>query len=186
VVKLLVILQNKNRNMEYRKLVGVTGLGGLFELINSKADGGIVRSLEDKSTKFVSNRLHSFSHLESIEVYTTGENVNLVDVFLAMQASDQSLPDAGKVDEIKKYYSVVYPTMDFERVYGSDLKKMIKWFDLIIKNNIEIKLSEGGAEGLAAEAVSEKTTAASSKSAPKAAAVKNAPAKKINTPRKMA
>jgi hypothetical protein len=124
--------------------------------------------------------------LESIEVYTTGENVNLVDVFLAMQASDQSLPDAGKVDEIKKYYAVVYPTMDFERVYGSDLKKMIKWFDLIKKNNIEIKLSEGGAEGLAAEAVSEKTSAASSKAAPKAAAVKNAPAKKINTPRKMA
>jgi len=172
--------------MEYRKLVGVTGLGGLFELINSKADGGIVRSLEDKSTKFVSNRLHSFSHLESIEVYTTGENVNLADVFLAMQSSDKPLPDAVKVDEIKKYYEVVFPTMDFERVYGSDLKKMIKWFDLIKKNNIEIKLSEAGSESVASESVVEKTTASAAKSAPKAAAVKNAPAKKINTPRKMA
>jgi hypothetical protein len=173
--------------MEYRKLVGVTGLSGLFELINSKADGGIVRSLEDKTTKFVSNRLHSFSHLESIEVYTTGENVNLVDVFLAMESSSQALPDAGKTDEIKKYFEVVFPTMDFERVYGSDLKKMIKWYDQIKKNNIEIKLSEAGAEDLGKDNVAEKATASVSKSAaPKAAAVKNAPAKKINTPRKMA
>ena len=55
--------------MEYNKLVSVTGLGGLFELIASKADGGIVRSLEDKTTKFVSTRQHSFSHLESVEIY---------------------------------------------------------------------------------------------------------------------
>ncbi|MEY4703622.1 MAG: hypothetical protein RIR96_1519, partial [Bacteroidota bacterium] len=86
----------------------------------------------------------------------------------------------------KKYYEVVFPTMDFERVYGSDLKKMIKWFDLIKKNNIEIKLSEAGSESVASESVVEKTTASAAKSAPKAAAVKNAPAKKINTPRKMA
>ena len=57
--------------MDYNKLVSVTGMGGLFELISSKADSGIVRSLEDNSTKFVSTRIHSFSHLESIEVYTT-------------------------------------------------------------------------------------------------------------------
>jgi hypothetical protein len=57
--------------MEYSKLVSVTGLPGLFELLSSKADGGVVKSLEDKSTKFVSTRIHNFSHLESIEVFTT-------------------------------------------------------------------------------------------------------------------
>ena len=56
--------------MDYNKLVSITGLGGLFELMSSKADGGIMRSLEDKSTKFVSTRLHSFSHLESVEIFT--------------------------------------------------------------------------------------------------------------------
>lgn len=80
--------------MEYNKVVAVTGLGGLYELVSSKADSGIVRSLEDNSTKFVSTRVHSFSHLESIEVYTTRDNVNLVDVFLAMKASKEVLPDA--------------------------------------------------------------------------------------------
>ena len=173
--------------MEYNKLVAVTGLSGLFELISSKQDGGVVRSLEDKSTKFVSNRVHSFSHLESIEVFTNDENVNLSEVFIAMKNSTEKLPDANNVKDIQKYFEKVFPTMDFARVYGSDMKKMIKWFGILTQNNIEIKLSDGNADEPAAEAVVEKKTASSSKAAaPKAAAVKNAPAKKINTPRKMA
>ncbi len=79
--------------MEYSKLVAVTGLPGLFELLSSKTDGAIVRSLDDKSTRFVSTRIHNFSHLESIEVYTVRDNVNLVDIFTAMDAAGAKLPD---------------------------------------------------------------------------------------------
>jgi phosphoenolpyruvate carboxylase len=43
---------------------------------------------------------------------------------------------------VKKYFEKVYPDMDFERVYNSDLKKMIKWYEVLKKNNIEIKISE--------------------------------------------
>ena len=173
--------------MEYNKLVAVTGLSGLFELVSSKADGGIVRSLEDKSTKFVSNRVHSFSHLESIEVYTTGDNVNLSEIFIAMKNSSLSSPDANNAKEVKAYFEKVYPNMDFERVYGSDMKKMVKWLEILNKNNIEVKLSEASEEDTAAEAVAEKKTpTAKAAAAPKAAAVKNAPAKKVNAPRKMA
>ncbi len=128
--------------MEYSKLVAVTGLPGLFELINSKTDGAIVRSLDDKSTRFVSSRIHNFSHLESIEVYTVRDNVNLVDVLNAMGASSEKLPDEKDAAAIKKYFEKVYPDMDFERVYASDMKKMVKWFDILKKNNVEIKLSE--------------------------------------------
>ncbi len=78
--------------MEYNQLVAVSGLPGLFELVSSKADGGIVRSLEDSSTRFVSTRVHQFSHLESIEVYTIRENVNLVEVFKTMEKASISLP----------------------------------------------------------------------------------------------
>ncbi len=170
--------------MEYNKLVAVTGLGGLFELISSKADGGLVRSLEDKSTKFVSNRVHTFSHIESIEVYTTGDNVNLSEVFLAMKNSSEALPDAGNVSDIKNYFGKVFPTMDFERVYGSDMKKMIKWFEIISKNNIDIKLSESAGEENQEPIAEKKTVASTAQAAPKA--VKNAPAKKVNAPRKMA
>ncbi|MEO6232231.1 MAG: DUF5606 domain-containing protein [Ferruginibacter sp.] len=170
--------------MEYNRLVSVTGLSGLYELMSSKADGGIVKSLDDKSTKFVSTRLHSFSHLESIEVFTTGENVNLVDVFTAMKASDVTLPD-GKADAkaIKGYFENVYPTMDFDRVYGSDMKKMVKWFGQLTANDIEIKLSENPDQDNAAHDV---VTPKAKANETKQASVKSAPPKKINSPRKMA
>ncbi|MBL0145840.1 MAG: DUF5606 domain-containing protein [Chitinophagaceae bacterium] len=168
--------------MEYNKLVSVTGLSGLFELISSKADGGVVRSLEDNTTKFVSNRIHQFSHLESIEIYTTGDNVNLVDVLTAMKSSSEKLPDANDAKAIKAYFEKIYPSMDFERVYGSDMKKMVKWFSIIDKAGIEIKLSDAG------ESVAQENIVAKAKpTEQKTASVKNnAPAKKINTPRKMA
>ena len=78
--------------MEYNKLISITGFSGLFELVSSKNDGAIVKSLEDQSTKFVSSRLHQFSHLESIEIYTTDENVNLVEIFQAIKNASNPLP----------------------------------------------------------------------------------------------
>ena len=126
--------------MEYSKIISVTGLGGLYELTGSKTDGAIVRSLEDGSTKFVSSRVHNFSHLESIEVYTNRENVNLADVFRAMQESSEPLPDTKDANAIKAYFEQVYPDMDFDRVYASDMKKMVKWFSILQKCNIDIKL----------------------------------------------
>ena len=133
--------------MEYSKIISITGLGGLYELTGSKTDGAIVRSLEDGSTKFVSSRVHNFSHLESIEVYTNHENVNLVDVFKVMQQSSEPLPDAKDAKAIKAYFEKVYPDMDFDRVYASDMKKMVKWFSILQNNNVEIKLrNEGEAE----------------------------------------
>jgi hypothetical protein len=128
--------------MEYSKLVAVTGLPGLFELINSKTDGAIVRSLDDKSTRFISSRIHQFSQLESIEVYTVRDNVNLVDIFQAMDKAGGSLPDDKDAAGVKKYFEKVFPDMDFERVYNSDMKKMVKWFAILKKNDVEIKLTE--------------------------------------------
>lgn len=173
--------------MEFNKLVSVTGMPGLFELLSSKADGGVVRSLEDKSSKFVSNRIHSFTSLDGIEVYTTKDNVPLAEVFLAMQESKETMPEANAdAAAIKAYFSKVYPDMDFERVYSSDMKKMVKWFNVLKKNDVEIKLpSEVSEDDAAADATPEKKPTAKA-ATPKAAAIKNAPAKKINSPRKMA
>lgn len=126
--------------MDYSKIISVTGMGGLYELAGSKNDGAIVRSLEDGSTKFVSSRVHNFSHLESIEVYTNRDNVNLTDVFKAMQASSEPLPQDKDAKAVKAYFEKVYPDMDFDRVYASDMKKMVKWFAVLQKNNIDIKL----------------------------------------------
>lgn len=126
--------------MDYNKIVSVTGLTGLFELLSSKSDGAVVRSLEDNSTKFVSTRQHNFSHLESIEVFTVKDNTNLADVFNNMKKSKEKMPDAkadGKV--LKAYFEKVYPDLDFDRVYASDMKKMIKWLAILEKNKIKIE-----------------------------------------------
>ncbi|MBA2248827.1 MAG: DUF5606 domain-containing protein [Chitinophagaceae bacterium] len=138
--------------MDYNKIISVTGLSGLYELVTSKADGAVVRSLEDKSTRFVSSRLHNFSHLESIEVFTVTNNTNLADVFTAMNNSSEKLPDAkAEGKELKSYFEKVYPDLDFDRVYASDMKKMIKWLGILKDNKIDIAAKtteneEGGEE----------------------------------------
>ena len=125
--------------MEYRKIISVTGLPGLFELVSSKNDGALIRSLEDMTTRFVSSRVHNFSHLESIEVYTTGDNVNLAQVLLAMQASSTPLPEEKDAAAVRTYFAEVYPDMDFERVYNSDMKKMVRWLAILGKVGVTIE-----------------------------------------------
>ncbi len=137
--------------MEYGKLIAVTGMPGLYELVSSKTDGAIVRSLDDNSTKFASTRQHQFSHLESIEVYTVRENVNLTDILKAMETAGGKLPDEKDAKAIKAYFEKVYPDLDFERVYTSDMKKMVKWYSIIKAKNIEIKLTEQPEEVVAEE-----------------------------------
>jgi hypothetical protein len=135
-------------------------------LINTKSDGAIVRSLDDKSTRFASSRIHNFSHLETIEVYTVSDNVNLAEVFQAMENSSGSLPDTKDNNAIRKYFEKVYGDIDFERVYNSDLKKMIKWFEVLKSNNVEIKLSEPEPEEEEVEETPEPAKAESKKESP--------------------
>jgi len=171
------LIKNSHAFMEYNKIIAVTGLPGLYELLSSKSDGAIVRSLEDRSTRFVSSRVHNFSHLESIEVYTVRDNVNLVDVLKAMEAGSEKLPDEKDNAALKAYFSKVYPDLDFDRVYSSDLRKMVKWFAVLKSNNIEIKLSEQEEEAAAEETVETEETPAPKKKAATVAKEKQTAAK---------
>lgn len=125
--------------MDYREIVSVTGIGGLFQLLATKSDGAIVRNLADKSTKFIPARLHNVTPLESIEVYTTGDNVRLHEVFEKMKEHEGvALPDTKKADNntIKGYFKQIFPEFDDERVYVSDMKKMVKWFEILKENEL--------------------------------------------------
>lgn len=170
--------------MDYNRIISVTGLGGLYELLSSKSDGAIVKSLEDKSTRFVSSRVHHFSHLESIEVYTQRENVNLVDVFNAMEGSEERLPSEKDPAAITSYFQKVYPEMDFERVYASDMKKMVKWFRILKDNDVVIKLSEAAEDATEEEQKEEEPVAEAVAAVPEPEAKpkkKAAPKKKKET-----
>lgn len=138
--------------MEYSKLIAVSGLSGLFELLTSKSDGAIAKSLENDTTQFISSRAHQFSHLESIEVFTTRENVFLAEVFIAMGKSKEALPNEKEAKSVEAYFKKTYPNMDFTRVYASDMKKMIKWFAQLQKHKVEPTLPEADEEAEAKEA----------------------------------
>lgn len=138
--------------MEYREIVAVTGLSGLYQLMTTKSDGAIVRSVADKTTKFISARQHNVTPLESIEVYTTGDNVRLQVVFMKMLENETSNPAAAiKTSDnnaVKSYFKNIFPEFDEERVYVSDMKKMLKWFE-ILKSNDLLKYEEPNEEAIA-------------------------------------
>jgi hypothetical protein len=123
--------------MKYNELVAISGLSGLFQLLSTKSDGAIVKNLEDNSTKFVPARLHNVTPLDSIEVFTREDNVRLFEVFMSFKENEDSAGefDISKADnkKIKEYFAKMFPAHDKDRVYVSDMKKMIKWFAILKK-----------------------------------------------------
>lgn len=142
--------------MQYREIVAVTGLSGLFQLLTTKSDGAIVRSVAEKTTKFISARQHNVTPLESIEVYTTGDNVRLQTVFQKMQEQEAAFPpSAVKTNDnaaIKAYFKNIFPEFDEERVYVSDMKKMLKWYEILKADNLLVFEEEATEEAPAEEA----------------------------------
>ena len=125
--------------MDYREIVAVTGMGGLYQLKATKNDGAIVRNLDDNTVKFLPARLHTVTPLESIEVYTISDNVRLHEVFLKMKENEGVAKPNIKTannNDIKAYFKGIFPEFDEERVYVSDMKKMLKWFEVLQKNDM--------------------------------------------------
>lgn len=123
--------------MKYNELVAISGLSGLFQLLSTKSDGAIVKNLEDNSTKFVPARLHNVTPLDSIEVFTEEDNVRLFEVFMSFKKNEESAGafDVSKADnkKMKEHFGKLFPAYDKDRVYVSDMKKMIKWFAILKK-----------------------------------------------------
>jgi hypothetical protein len=125
--------------MEYRQIVAVTGLSGLYQLMSTKNDGAIVRSLTDKNIKFVSARIHNITPLESIEIYTTGDNVRLHEILEKIKEDDTQVAvlNSKKDDKATKaYFRTILPDFDEERVYTSDIRKVLKWYEILKANDL--------------------------------------------------
>lgn len=114
-------------------------MGGLFKMESHKPSGLIVTSLTEGWTKFVSNREHLFSPLDNISIYTANDTVELLDVMLkAYEQKTNNPPVDAKSDNatLSAYFEKVLPEYDREKVHISDIKKFIKWFQILDEKGI--------------------------------------------------
>jgi len=124
--------------MEFSKIVSVQGQPGLFETLNVRGDGLIVKSLDGGKAHFVSARNAGFSLLENISIYTQTDAEPLKEVFKIIAEKKIKLPDHKKSDNdtLKKFFKEVLPEYDEDQVYISDIKKVIKWYNILEEKKI--------------------------------------------------
>lgn len=115
--------------MELKEILAISKLPGLFQIVASRDNGLIVTPLGEDKRKFVASRQHMFTPLENITVYTNTDSVELSEIFKLMKAGKVTMPDPKSDDKtIRKYFTELMPDHDQQRVYVSDIKKMMKWF----------------------------------------------------------
>lgn len=124
--------------MKYRHIVSITGMSGLYQLLNTKSNGAFVKSLEDLSNKFIASRSHQVTPLESIEIYTNDENIYLHEVLEKLKSVDDKIEklDFKDTKTFVATFAEAVPEYDTERVYNSDIKKILKWYLLLKKNDL--------------------------------------------------
>lgn len=125
--------------MRFRDITSITGMGGLFKMESHKPSGLIVTSLTEGWTKFVSNREHLFSPLDNISIYTANDTVELLDVLLAaFEQKADNPPIDVKSDNaaLSAYFEKILPEYDREKVHISDIKKFIKWFQILDEHGV--------------------------------------------------
>ncbi len=137
--------------MDLKEIVSVSNLPGLHKVVAQRNDGLIVQQLGEERSKFASSRSHMFTPLDGITIYTEDDSATLSDVLWTMkQLSETNTPPNGKKAssaELSEYFRKVLPDYDEERVYVSDIKKLLKWYELL------------DAHGLITEPVAEEETA---------------------------
>ncbi len=124
----------------------ISGKGGLFKVFKPAKSGVILESLDDTKAKLVATANHKLSILSEISIYTTAKEgtVALGDVLKKIHTSfgnDLGLDAEADASELKSFLKSVLPEYDEERVYVSDIKKLVKWYGVIMKFAPEIILS---------------------------------------------
>ncbi|MEJ5992935.1 DUF5606 domain-containing protein [Pedobacter sp. Du54] len=118
--------------MNLRGIVAVSGRPGLFKLIGQNKGGYVLEGLDAQKLKIVANvSTTKLASLEDITIYGEEQEIKLIDV-LAKIAGHKNVPDA-KVDgnALKAFFDEVAPGYDKEKVYSSDMKKIIVWYNLL-------------------------------------------------------
>lgn len=120
--------------MEFNKIIAVTGKPGLFEVVSQTKTGIIVESLTDKKRIPILST-HNVSLLENIAIFTYNEEVPLLTVFKSIyekEAGKETISHKESGAKLTSFFSEILPEYDQERVYTSNIKKIIQWYNALI------------------------------------------------------
>jgi len=140
--------------MKIEKIIAISGKPGLYEIKSQTKGSVIVESLLDKK-RFPVNSRHDLSTLSDIAIYTYDEEKPLIDVFLDIYKKEEgkkAIDHKSSKQELLDYFSEVLPDYDDERVYASNIKKVIQWYNTLIDVQFDFSsLEEEDAEKKEAE-----------------------------------
>lgn len=156
--------------MDLKEIMSVSGHSGLFRFISQGRNGIIVESFADQKRSFVSAS-QKVSSLADIAIFTDGEEVPLHDVFKSIYdlGPEAQVPDAkSSPEELKTFLEKVLPAYDRDRVYVSDIKKLVTWYHSLKDLNL-LSFDEKAVEpaGEADETTSEEAEPLKTKAKPK-------------------
>lgn len=130
--------------MNLEKIIAISGKPGLYKLISQSKKGVIVESLQDKK-RFPANAINNISSLGDIAIYTYEEEVPLKDVFLSIHKKEdgkKSISHQSEKNQLLDYFREVLPEYDEERVYASNFKKIIQWYNILVNSNFDFSIEE--------------------------------------------
>ena len=119
-------------------ILAISGQRGLFKLVSQAKNSIIVESLIDgkRMPAYATSRI---SALEDISIYTEDDDVKLFDVFKGIyekEGGGQAIDPKSTANDLKNYFEEVVPLYDKDRVYVSDIKKVLAWYNILIENNM--------------------------------------------------
>lgn len=128
--------------MTLKGIVHITGLPGLYKVLTSTRSNFIVETIGEKGKKMPVSANARVAALSEISIYTYEDQVNLIDVLKSIKNSGIPIPDAkAEKPTLMAFMRQILPDFDEERVYVSDIKKLIKWFQLL-DNEIDLNATE--------------------------------------------
>jgi hypothetical protein len=130
--------------MEFNKIIAVSGKPGLFQVLSQSKSAIIVTALTD-AKKIAISTSQNVSLLENIAIYTYEEDIPLLRVLKTMfekTAGQEALSHKENDAKLTAFFAEVLPDYDAERVYTSNIKKVIQWFNLLVKAGMDFSKIE--------------------------------------------
>lgn len=129
--------------MELKEIASVSGKSGLYKIVKPTRTGLILESLDGNNTKLVTGPSQRVSLLHEISIFTEDyeKTIPLADIFMKIKkefGDDPGVDGKSDPDELKAFMEHVVPDYDRDKVYVSDMKKLVVWYGILIKHAPEI------------------------------------------------